>query len=105
MERTFRAEENMCSPSSSGRLVKTLQKVGRGVCSQRKVCVTIMLSQVKMAFLILSLTVSIVLRGRVAAEPLLVRGEEDGGVLVADEALQRWIAALAVLSEGVLQAR
>lgn len=36
----------------------------------------------------LFLTISVVIRGSVAAEPFVMRGEKDGGVLVADEVLQ-----------------
>lgn len=51
-----------------------------------------------------SLTINIVLRGSVAAQPFLVWGEKDGGVLVADEALQCHIVVLGMLIEAFLQA-
>lgn len=57
-----------------------------------------------MDFLIAVLTISKVLRGSVAAQPFLVGGEKDGGVLVADEALQCSVLVLAVLAEAILKA-
>lgn len=69
-----------------------------------KCFVIILFRNRKVDFLIAVLTISKVLWGSVAAQPFLVGGEEDGGVLVADEALQCPVLVLAVLAEAVLKA-
>ena len=45
------------------------------------------------------------LRGSVAAQPFVVWGEKDGGVVVANEALQWRGVVLSMLTEAFLQAR
>lgn len=60
--------------------------------------------KVKWEFLLPRLTISVVLWGSVAAQPLVMWGEKDRGVLVANEALQGPVLMLGMRTEALLQA-